>query len=113
MDISRVNDAYNEVMRVRKILKEAELEFEKNHKNYEEKIYALQDKFLEELDCNCYDEFKDKFHNFGYNYHHDSRGEVLDLLYLIDRDLINKISDLDDDCFNIIRMVDLKGDKAW
>lgn len=113
MDISRVNVAYNEAVCVREILKEAKLEFEKNHENYEEKINALQDKFLEELDCNCYDEFEDKFYNSGYKYHDDSRREVLDLLYLIDGDLINKISDLDDDCFNIIRMVDLKKDKAW
>ena len=112
MDISRVNDAYNEVMRVRKILKEAELEFEKNHKNYEEKIYALQDKFLEELDCNCYDEFRRKFSQYEDGFHIKS-GFVLGVLPSADRYLIKKLSDLDDDCFNIIRMVDLKGDKAW
>ena len=113
MDISRVDDAYYVAARVRKILKEAKLEFEKNHDNYEEKINALEDKFLEELDCNNLYEFGKKFEDHEFDFHRDSNKEVLDILELIDSDLIEKISNLDYDCFNIIRMTDLKGDKAW
>lgn len=112
MDISRVNDAYNEVVRVRKILKEAKLEFEKNHENYEEKSNALEDKFLEELDCDCYDEFRRKFGQYEEGFHLESVNNS-GILRFADKYLIEELSDLDEDCLYIIRMVDLKVDKAW